>query len=144
MATQRNGSTRFSRRRFMQGSAVLGAGATLGGLAPGRWAQADAPTLNMWWWGEQELPGLQAFVADSVKNYSAATVKTMLQDTSVVISQFQTAAAAHKAPDIQYLWNGIYHMESVWLGYLRPLNGLMNADLLKASSPTLLSHYDGN
>ena len=75
----------------------------------------------MWWWGEQELPGLQAFVDDSVKNYTAATVKTMLQDTAVVISQFQTAAAAGKAPDIQYLWNGIYHMESVWLGYLRPL-----------------------
>jgi ABC-type glycerol-3-phosphate transport system substrate-binding protein len=106
MATKRNGSTRFSRRRFLQGSAALGAGATLGGLAPARWARADAPTLNMWWWGEQELPGLQAFVADSVKNYSAATVKTMLQDTAVVISQFQTAAAAHKAPDIQYLWNG--------------------------------------
>ena len=45
----------------------------------------------------------------------------MLQDTAVVISQFQTAAAAGKPPDIQFLWNGIYHMESVWLGYLRPL-----------------------
>jgi len=143
MATERNGSTGFSRRRFLQGSAGLGAGAAVGGLAPARWARADAPTLNMWWWGEQELPGLQAFVADSVKNYSAATVKTMLQDTAVVISQFQTAAAAHKAPDIQYLWNGIYHMESVWLGYLAPLSGLVNADVLKASQPTLLSHYDG-
>src|SRR5215471_20414725 len=144
MATERNGSTRFSRRRFMQGSAALGAGAALGGLAPARWARADAPTLNMWWWGEQELPGLQAFVADSVKNYSAATVKTMLQDTAVVISQFQTAAAAGKAPDIQYLWNGIYHMESVWLGYLKPLNGLIKDDVLNNSRATLLSHYDGN
>ena len=49
----------------------------------------------------------------------------MLQDTAVVISQFQTAAAAGKAPDIQFLWNGIYHMESVWLGYLQPLEGLV-------------------
>jgi raffinose/stachyose/melibiose transport system substrate-binding protein len=143
MATKWNGSAGFSRRRFLKGSAGLGAGAALGGLLPAP-ARADPPTLNMWWWGEQELPGLQAFVADSVKNYSAATVKTMLQDTAVVISQFQTAAAAHKAPDIQYLWNGIYHMESVWLGYLRPLNGLVNADVLKASQPTLLSHYGDN
>ena len=74
----------------------------------------------MWWWGEQELPGLQGYVDDSVKSYTAATVKPMLQDTAVVISQFQTAAAAGKAPDIQFLWNGIYHMESVWLGYLQP------------------------
>jgi ABC-type glycerol-3-phosphate transport system substrate-binding protein len=97
----------------------------------------------MWWWGEQELPGLQAFVDDSVKSYTAAAVKPMLQDTAVVISQFQTAAAAGQPPDIQFLWNGIYHMESVWLGYLQPLNGLVSDDVIKASSPTLLSNFGG-
>jgi ABC-type glycerol-3-phosphate transport system substrate-binding protein len=97
----------------------------------------------MWWWGEQELPGLQAFVDDSVKNYTAATVKPMLQDTAVVISQFQTAAAAGNPPDIQFLWNGIYHMESVWLGYLQPLEGLVSDDIIKASNPTLLSRFGG-
>jgi raffinose/stachyose/melibiose transport system substrate-binding protein len=144
MAMNRHDPGGFSRRRFLNRSAGLGAGAALSGLFPSRSARADTPTLDMWWWGEQELPGLQAFVDDSVKNYSAATVKPMLQDTSVVISQFQTAAAAGKAPDIQYLWNGIYHMESVWLGYLKPLNGLVKADVLDASRATLLSHYDGN
>jgi ABC-type glycerol-3-phosphate transport system substrate-binding protein len=144
MTKNRNDRDGFSRRKFLKGSAGLGAGATLAGLLPGLPAAADVPTLNMWWWGEQELPGLQAFVADSVKNYSAATVKPMLQDTNVVISQFQTAAAAGKGPDIQYLWNGIYHMESVWLGYLKPLNGLVNDTVLNASRPTLLSHFDGN
>ncbi|HZF35724.1 MAG TPA: extracellular solute-binding protein, partial [Candidatus Angelobacter sp.] len=144
MATNRNGADDFTRRMLLKRSALLGAGAALSGVLPSATARADAPTLNMWWWGEQELPGLQAFVDDSVKSYSAATVKTMLQDTAVVISQFQTAAAAGKAPDIQYLWNGIYHMESVWLGYLRPLNGLVKDDVLNASRATLLSHYDGN
>jgi ABC-type glycerol-3-phosphate transport system substrate-binding protein len=141
---KRDGSVGFSRRTLLKGSAGLGAGAALAGLLPALSARADTPTLNMWWWGEQELPGLQAFVDDSVKNYSAATVKTMLQDTAVVISQFQTAAAAGNAPDIQYLWNGIYHMESVWLGYLKPLNGLVKDDVIKASNPTLLSHFGGN
>src|SRR5438552_1960532 len=144
MTMKRNGSKGFSRRKFLERSASLGAGAALSSLAPSLSAHADTPTLNMWWWGEQELPGLQAFVDDSVKHYTAATVKRMLQDTAVVISQFQTAAAAGKAPDIQYLWNGIYHMESVWLGYLRPLNGLVRDDILTASKPTLLSHFGGN
>src|SRR3954469_25831270 len=135
-------TTDLSRRRLMQASAAIGAGALAGSVFPA-WRAEAATELTMWWWGEQELPGLQGYVDDSVKNYSAATVKTMLQDTAVVTSQFQTAAAAHKAPDIQYLWNGIYHMESVWLGYLAPLSGLVNADVLKASQPTLLSHYDG-
>lgn len=138
------GLSRISRRTLLRSTAGIGAGMALGDILASGAARADTPTLNMWWWGEQELPGLQAFVADSVKNYTAATVKPMLQDTAVVVSQFQTAAAAHKAPDIQYLWNGIYHMESVWLGYLRPLNGLVSDDVLTASHPTLLSHYNGN
>jgi len=144
MAIDKEAAADFSRRRFVKRAAGLGGATALSGLLPWQSARADAPTLDMWWWGEQELPGLQKFVDDSVKNYSAASVKTMLQDTAVVISQFQTAAAAGKAPDIQYLWNGIYHMESVWLGYLRPLNGLINDEVLKNSRATLLSHYDGN
>lgn len=134
----------FSRRQVLQTSGRFGAGAALAGLLPGFAARADTPELNMWWWGEQELPGLQAFVDNSVANYTAATVKPMLQDTAVVISQFQTAAAAGEAPDVQYLWNGIYHMESVWLGYVKPLNGLVKDDIIEASNPTLLSRFDGN
>jgi ABC-type glycerol-3-phosphate transport system substrate-binding protein len=133
-----------SRRTLLERTAALSAGAALAELGLVRAGRADTQTLNMWWWGEQELPGLQGFVNDSIANYKDATVKAMLQDTAVVISQFQTAAAAHKGPDIQYLWNGIYHMESVWLGYLRALDGLVSADVLDASRPTLLSHFGGH
>src|SRR5262245_22740455 len=133
----------LSRRTLLQAGAALGAGGILGDLGLIGPAQAG-PMLTMWWWGDQELAGLKAYVDDSVKNYTAAKVETMLQDTNVVISQFQTAAAAGKAPDIQYLWNGIYHMESVWLGYLQPLDGLVKDDVIKASNPTLLSRYDGH
>ncbi len=139
---KRNWREGFSRRELLKTSAGLGAGAALGGLLPGSLVLA-ATELNMWWWGEQELPGLQAFVDEAAKSYTAATVKPMLQDTAVVISQFQTAAAAGEAPDIQFLWNGIYHMESVWLGYLQPLNGLVSDEIIKASSPTLLSNFGG-
>jgi raffinose/stachyose/melibiose transport system substrate-binding protein len=135
---RKHGTFNLSRRDF-----VLGAAALAGVFPPGR-ARAEGTTLNMWWWGEQELPGLQKFVDSSIAAYKDATVKTMLQDTAVVISQFQTAAAAGNAPDIQYLWNGIYHMESVWLGYLQPVNGLVSDAVIKASSPTLLSHFGGN
>ena len=140
-----NGKRRreFSRRELLKRSAGAGAGVALGALLP-MWRARAATELTMWWWGEQELPGLQAFVDDSVKKYTAATVKPMLQDTAVVISQFQTAAASGEAPDIQFLWNGIYHMESVWLGYLQPLNGLVSDEVIKASNPTLLSNFGGN
>src|SRR5262245_11136484 len=132
----------FSRRELLKTSAGLGVGAALGGLLPASMARG-ATELSMWWWGEQELPGLQAVVDEAVKSYTAANVKPMLQDTAVVISQFQTAAASGEAPDIQFLWNGIYHMESVWLGYLQPLEGLVSDQVIRDSSPTLLSRFGG-
>lgn len=139
MTTARNPN--ISRRDFVLTSALTAAAAALGGPSPA-WAQDKS--LDMWWWGEQELPGLQKFVDSSIAAYKDAGVKSMLQDTAVVISQFQTAAAAGNAPDIQYLWNGIYHMESVWLGYVKALNGLVKDDIIKASNPTILSHFGGN
>ena len=125
-----------SRRHVMKMGLTFGAGAALGGLLPPGSARAQQTTLDWWWWGEQELPGLQKFVDSSVAAYKEATVKPMLQDTAVVISQFQTAAAAGNAPDIQYLWNRMYHMESVWLGYLKGLKELIKPEILTASNPT--------
>lgn len=110
---------------------------------------ADLPTgqnLKFWWWGEQEAPGLEAWLKQSVDAWSAATgntLETTLLDTGVVISEFQTASAAMAAPDIQFFWNGIYHMESVWLGYVEALNGLIADDLLASSNATSLSVYEG-
>lgn len=138
----RAGFPRLSRRDFVLTSAMLAGTTALGGLSRG--AAAQAKEMDFWYWGEQELPGLQKYVNDSVAAYKAATVKPMLQDTAVVISQFQTAAAAGKAPDLQYLWNGIYHMESVWLGYVKGLKGVVKDDILQASNPTLLSHFGGD
>ncbi|MBN9022106.1 MAG: extracellular solute-binding protein, partial [Rhizobiales bacterium] len=142
--TQGRWNGTLSRRRFLANAAAGTGGLALSGLMPSLAARAADTTLEMWWWGEQELPGLQAFLDESVAGYKDATVNTMLQDTAVVISQFQTAAAAGKAPDIQYLWNGIYHMESVWLGYLRGLNGLVDPKVIDASNPTLLSRFGGD
>ncbi len=108
-------------------------------------AQA-ATTLKMWWWGEQEAPGLEKWLKASAEMYkekSGNTVEMTLQDNASVIPEFQTASAAKNAPDIQFLWNGIYHMESVWLDYLEPLDDLIPTDVLKNSGATALSVFAG-
>jgi raffinose/stachyose/melibiose transport system substrate-binding protein len=157
----------FSRRDFLKlaGLSVAAAGLSpllqsCGGAAtpaatsaPAATAEATATqampsgqTLKMWWWGEQEAAGLENWLNESIQKYKDAsgnTIEPTLQDTSVVISEFQTASAANNAPDLQFLWNGIYHMESVWLGYLEPLDNLLPADLLKNSGATPLSVYQG-
>ena len=109
-------------------------------------AAAGGKSLKLWWWGEQEAPGLEKWVKDSVDIYQKASgneVVATLQDNASVVPQFQTASAANDAPDMQYFWNGIYHMESVWLGYVEPLDGLIDDALLKGSGATKLSVYQG-
>ena len=103
-------------------------------------------TLKFWWWGETEAPGLEKWLTETIaqfKTQTGNTIEPTLQDTAVVVSEFQTASAANNAPDIQFLWNGIYHMESVWLGYLDPMDGLIPAEEIKATNPTKLSVFDG-
>jgi len=139
---------RISRRDFVKLAATS---AIAAGIYPFvNWApytaHAAGEKLRMWWWGEQEAPGLEKWVKDSVAMFekdAGVTIEVTLQDTTTVISEFQTASAAGNAPDIQFLWNGIYHMESVWLGYLEPLNGLISDELLKEADATVLSIYQG-
>ena len=49
----------LTRRNLMLTSAMLAVGAALGGLSKG--AAAQVKDMDMWYWGEQELPGLQVW-----------------------------------------------------------------------------------
>jgi raffinose/stachyose/melibiose transport system substrate-binding protein len=148
---------RLSRRSFLK-LGGLGLGAV--GLSPLLQSCASPATpavteaakpapqnLKMWWWGEQEAPGLEKWLNDTIVKFKEETghsIEPTLQDTAVVISEFQTASAANDAPDMQFLWNAIYHMETAWLGYLEPLNNLLSEDEIWATNPTVLSVYQGD
>jgi raffinose/stachyose/melibiose transport system substrate-binding protein len=102
--------------------------------------------MKLWWWGEQEAAGLKKWVEDTntkFKTKAGVDVKANLLDTGQVIPQFTNAAAAGKPPDVQFLWNGIYHMENAWLGYLEPLNGVISDEVLEKSGATALSTFEG-
>jgi ABC-type glycerol-3-phosphate transport system substrate-binding protein len=145
----------ISRRDFLRlagGTLVAaGAGSLLAGCGPKPTAAPTAAVpsgqnLIAWWWGEQEAPGLEKWLKESIELYktkSGNTIEPTLQDNASVIPEFQTASAASNAPDIQFFWNGIYHMESVWLGYVEPLDGLVPDNVLKESGATALSIYQG-
>jgi ABC-type glycerol-3-phosphate transport system substrate-binding protein len=120
------------------GGSAGGGGETAGGGGGG--------SIKMWWWGEQEAVGVQKWMDDTLakfKDQQGITVNPLLMDTNNVIPQFTNAAAAGKPPDVQFIFNGIYHMENVWLGYLAPLDGLVSSDVLSKSGETVLSHFDG-
>src|SRR4051794_764928 len=100
----------------------------------------------MWWWGQQEAVGIQKWLNDTLAKFekqSGVKVSATLMDTNNVIPQFTEAAAAGNVPDVQFLFNGIYHMENVWLGYISPLDDLVDSQVLKDSGATKLSVFDG-
>lgn len=145
----RSVSRRSFPKRVGAGLAAVGTGALLPGCAP-KTATPDTveggQALRMWWWGEQEAAGLENWVKESIelcKEQLDNAIEALLQDTAYVVSGFQAASAARNVPDIQYFWDGIYHMESVWLGYAEPLDGLIPDDILKGSNATVLSVYQG-
>ena len=135
----------MNRRRLLK----MAGGAAAAGLAFGAapaWAKPSANDIKMWWWGEQEAVGIKVWMDDTIKKFKAQTgsnVSATLMDTAQVIPQFTKAASAGAVPDVQFLFNGIYHMENAWLGYLKPLNGLVSAATIKQGGGTSMSTYKG-
>jgi ABC-type glycerol-3-phosphate transport system substrate-binding protein len=141
----------LSRRRLLQltaggiGAATLARAESVQAALSGA-AGARAGTLKMWWWGQQEAVGIQRWMNDTLSKFQrkyGVKVNATLMDTNNVIPQFTNAAAAGHPPDVQFLFNGIYHMENVWLGYINELNSLLPKSVLKNSGATQLSVYKG-
>ena len=92
-------------------------------------------TLTMWWWGEQEAPGAQAWLDKAVIDYKKkrpnVTIKTVLQTTDGLIPAFSAAAAAKSGPDLQYFWGGIYSQQPGWDGHIAPVSDHIPASELK-------------
>lgn len=99
-------------------------------------AQPEAPTeqikLTIWWWGEQEAPGAEKWLNETIAEYQAAhpniQIESVLQSTDTLIPAFQAAAQAKEGPDIQYFWGGVWTLENVWAGSLLPLDDLIPAE----------------
>ncbi len=146
--------TRFSpmsRRSFLKGMGAVGAGlgAGLGSTLPAFAKSArlqDTANLSLWWWADDLTFG--GWIEDTIAAYEAANpgvnIESLQQDVCCVISQFTTAAAAGEPPDIAFLFNGLYHMENVWLGYLDPVNNYIPLEIIEQSNATALSRYQGN
>lgn len=101
---------------------------------------AQKAKVTVWWWGEQEAPGAEKWMADTVAMYKAAhpgvDFETVLQSTDNLVPAFKTAAAAKQGPDIQYFWGGVWTLEDAWAGSLVP-----TSDLIPKSEYT---HYISN
>lgn len=130
------------------GAALAVSLAGFGGSAKTPSAYPTGPvTLTMWWWGEQEAAGAKSWLAQTVKLYEQkhanVTIKTVLQTTDGLVPAFKAAAAAHKGPDIQYFWGGIWSLEDAWAGSTKPVSDYIPASELKHYLNTSEDTYNG-
>jgi raffinose/stachyose/melibiose transport system substrate-binding protein len=129
--------SRLSSRRDFLKSSLIGAGAAtlLASCSSTSSAHGGNTELLVWYWGEQEAPGMQAFMEKAVAQYNAqqsrVKVTAVLQSSDTLYSAFAAAAEAGKGPDIQYLWGGTQALVDVWLGYCAPLSDYIDAAWLK-------------
>ena len=108
---------------------------------------ADTTTLTMWWWGDQEAQGAKGWVAETIKLYEKLhpdiKLNAVLQPTNGLYPAFETAAKAHRGPDIQYLWGGINTLGEAWPGYIAPMSDYIPASELKHYLNTSEDTYNG-
>ncbi len=109
-------------------------------VCPAATQAAEPVKLVMWWWGEQEAPGAQKWLDETIQLYQKehpnVTIEAVLQSTDSLIPSFQSAIAAQEGPDIQYVWGGVWTLEFVWGGGLAPIDDLIPAEEL--------AHYINN
>ena len=127
-------------RRSSPGRGLALAALALGLAACGQRTPGAPSHLAVWWWGEQEAPGAQSWMAETVEKYQSAhpdvRIETRLQSTDSLETAFHAAAAARHGPDIQSLWAGLWTLQEAWEDALVPTSSLMPESEYR--------HYIGN
>jgi raffinose/stachyose/melibiose transport system substrate-binding protein len=99
-------------------------------------SKAGNVTLTVWWLGNQEVPGIEKWMAQTIAKYHAlhpnVTVKTVVESTDTWTETQKTACKGGSGPDIWYNWAGTWSLEQVWSGCTVP-----NEDVL---SPADIAH----
>jgi raffinose/stachyose/melibiose transport system substrate-binding protein len=89
-------------------------------------ASGEPVTLTLWYWGEQEAPGMQSFMEQAVSTWNTENpnvqVNAVLQETDSLYPAFRAAAEAGEGPDIQFFFGGVFTLEDAWLGNLAPIS----------------------
>ena len=85
-------------------------------------AAAETPagekaTLELWWWGEEDVPGSKAWLEETTTKYEAETgihINLSQQTSDNLMTAWEASVQAGQGADIQFFWTGIYTLMYVW------------------------------
>ncbi len=99
-------------------------------------AKAGKVTLTLWWLGNQEVPGIEPWMAQTIAKYHALhpniTVKTVVESTNTWTETQKTACKGGSGPDIWYQWAGSWSLEQAWVGCTVPNEAVLSPADLKS------------
>lgn len=109
-------------------------------------AAGDAK-LTIWWLGNQEVPGIEDWMKESIAAYQKlhpnVTVEAVLQSTDTYTTTQATACKGGSGPDLWYNWAGIWSLEQVWNGCTVPNEEALSAEDLQAVPAIAATKWSG-
>jgi multiple sugar transport system substrate-binding protein len=100
-------------------------------------ASAGDVTLELWWLGDLEAPGIEAWMDETVSLFEAqypnVNVETTLYETGKWIQTQQTACQSQSGPDLWYNWSGTWSLEPAWKGCTAPNEDVLSAEDIAAN-----------
>jgi raffinose/stachyose/melibiose transport system substrate-binding protein len=110
-------------------------------------ASAGDVALKLWWLGDLEAPGAEAWMKDMVAKFEAANpnvkVETTLYDTNTWIQTQQTACQSKTGPDLWYNWSGSWSLEPAWKGCTVPNEDVVSPDDIAANPSVQETVWEG-
>ncbi|MCL5985660.1 MAG: extracellular solute-binding protein [Actinobacteria bacterium] len=102
-------------------------------------AAEEKITLRMWWWGEDEAPGMQKFLQETGELFTKQNPNIKFEETLIHIDAmypgFKAAVAAGETPDIHVLWGGVLGLEEAWAGNITPISDYWSEEELSHIYP---------
>ena len=102
------------------------------GLSPASHSEDLSGAITVWWWGEEQTPGLQEWMANTVEAFEEAyptiDVDAVYQNTDAIIPAWEAAMQSQSGPDITFFWSTGDLPRAIWNGSLAPLNDLISEE----------------
>ena len=134
------------------GGAVASERSTSAGKADGLGSSYDVSkagdvTLTLWWLGDQEVPGIQAWMKKVIASYQKlhpnVTVKAVVQSTGTWTQTQHIACQGKSGPDLWYNWAGTWSLEQAWQGCTVPNETVLSASDLAHNTNVAETKWQG-
>ncbi len=110
-------------------------------------ASAGDVTVKLWWLGDLEVPGIEAWMDSTIAAFEAkypnVKIEATTYDTNTWVQTQQTACQSKSGPDLWYNWSGSWSLELSWKGCTVPNEEVLAPADIEANPSTQETLWQG-